>query len=87
MRKTRSKRQYTIRDIPDGVDKALRKKARETDKSFNQVALEALALGAGTSLRPNRDFSFIVGSMSREEALEIERAIREQRQIDPRIWK
>lgn len=80
-------KQYTIRRIPDRVDRALRRRAREAGKSFNQVALEALASGAGESLVPKRDFSEVIGSMSKSEAARIEEELRLQRQIDSRLWK
>ena len=80
-------KQYTIRSIPDQVDRALRRRAKESGKSFNQVALEALASGAGESLKPKRDFSEVIGSISEKEAAKIEEEIRLQRQVDPRLWK
>jgi hypothetical protein len=80
-------RQYTIRNVPDRVDRALRRRAKETRKSFNQVALEALANGAGESLKPKRDFSEIIGSLSEKEASQIEEEIGLQHQIDPGLWK
>ena len=80
-------RQYTIRNIPEGVDRALRRRAREADKSFNQVALEALVAGAGENLKPKRDFSEVIGSLSAQEAERLEGEIRLQHQIDPDLWK
>jgi plasmid stability protein len=80
-------RQYTIRNIPDGVDQRLRRKAKESGKSFNQVALEALTLGTGQSLKPRRNFTEIIGSISSKEAEKLEEEIRLQRQIDPDLWK
>jgi plasmid stability protein len=80
-------RQYTIRNVPAHVDRALRRRAREAGKSFNQVALEALAAGAGAELRPKRDFSEVVGSLGPEEADGIEEEILLQHQIDPELWR
>lgn len=80
-------KQYTIRNIPDGIDRVLRKRAKTLGKSFNQVVLEALILGAGERLVPKRDLSEIVGSMSKSEANKIEQEIRAQRQIDKELWK
>jgi hypothetical protein len=84
---SKNARQYTIRNIPDQVDRALRRKAKAAGKSFNQVALEALASGAGESLKPKRNFSEVIGSLSEKEASLIEEEVRLQRQIDPRLWK
>lgn len=83
----KSARQYTIRNIPERVDRILRKRARDAGKSFNQIALEALMSGAGESLRPKRDFSEVIGSLSEKEAQQIEEEVSRQRQIDPRLWK
>ncbi|MEW6056929.1 MAG: hypothetical protein AB1540_09975 [Bdellovibrionota bacterium] len=80
-------RQYTIRNIPEKVDQILKKRVRETRKSFNQVALEALAAGAEVNLAPKRDFSEIIGSLSDKEAARIEQEIRLQRQVDSDLWK
>jgi hypothetical protein len=79
-------KQYTIRNIPERVDRVLKKKAKESGKSFNQVALEALASGAGESMKPKRDFSEVIGSLSEKEASRIEAEIRLQRQIDSGLW-
>ena len=80
-------KQYTIRNIPDRIDRVLRRKAKDEGKSFNQVALEALVSGTGESIRPKRDFSEVVGSLSKAEAEKIEEEIRLQHQIDVELWK
>jgi hypothetical protein len=80
-------KQYTIRSIPEQVDRVLRQRARRAGKSFNQVALEALIIGAGESLRPKRDFSGIAGSLSDAEARKMDESIELQRQVDPELWK
>jgi hypothetical protein len=41
--------QYTVRSVPERIDRVLRQKARQERKSLNQVALEALATGSGVS--------------------------------------
>ena len=41
--------QYTIRNVPVTLDEALRRAAREQDKSLNEVAIEALIRGAGVT--------------------------------------
>ena len=79
-------KQYTIRNIPIRVDRVLRHRAKQAGKSFNEVAVEALALGAGQLVRPHRDFSFIINSLSSLEATGLEAEIKSQRQIDPKLW-
>jgi hypothetical protein len=54
--------QYTIRQVPTTVDRALRSKAKAEGKSLNQIAIEALALRAGVAsavTKPKRDLSFL----------------------------
>jgi plasmid stability protein len=80
-------RQYTIRNIPDRVDRVLRRRAREAGKSFNQVALEALVSGAGEKIKIERDLNEVIGSLSEKEASQLEDEIRLQHQIDPELWK
>jgi hypothetical protein len=79
--------QYTIRGIPPVVDAALRERARATGKSLNEVAIEALAKGAGVSATPRkrRNLDDIVGSWKEDEAFD--EAIADQRQIDEDLWK
>jgi hypothetical protein len=79
--------QYTLRNVPARVDQTLRRRAKESGLSFNQVALDALTIGAGEPARPKRDLCEIVGSLSRKEADKLDDEIRLQRQIDPGLWK
>ena len=80
-------RQYTIRSVPQYVDRALRRRARETGKSLNQVALEALIEGVGERKRVYDDLDFLVGSLSRAEAEALDRDVAEQRSIDEKLWR
>lgn len=79
--------QYTIRNIPPAVDKALRKRARATGKSLNETAVEALAEGAGVAGAPRkrRDLSDLIGSWKPDQ--EFLDAIADQRRIDEDLWK
>lgn len=80
-------KQYTIRNVPDSIDQCLQRRSKAAGKSFNQIALEALAIGANLSLKPKRDFSEIIGSLSSKEAECLENEIQLQHQIDPSLWK
>jgi hypothetical protein len=79
--------QYTLRKVPREVDKALRQKAKQEGKSLNQVAVEALARGANVdAVRPKfRSLDFAIGTWVEDP--EFDKAIEEQRQIDPEMWK
>ncbi len=79
--------QYTIRNIPRRLDKALRAKARAEGKSLNKIAVEALeaAMGVNGELPKRRDLSGIVGTWVEDPAFDA--VIREHDQIDPELWK
>jgi hypothetical protein len=79
--------QYTIRGIPAEVDKALRRRARSSGKSLNEVAVEALREGAGVVAAPRkrRDLSDLAGTWVSEP--EVEAALADQDQIDPDLWR
>jgi plasmid stability protein len=60
--------QYTIRNVPDEVDRELRRRARALKRSLNTVALEALAAAAGTPNASHRhsDLDAFFGSWVRD---------------------
>src|ERR1700677_440282 len=64
--------QYTIRNVPDTLDEALRRVARERGKSLNDVAIEALARGAGITgeRRRQRDLGDIAGTWRKDPAFD-----------------
>lgn len=79
-------RQYTIRNVPELFDAALRHSARQQGKSLNDVAVEALTRGAGlTEARSRqRDLNDIARSW-RQDA-EFDRALAAQDTIDEELW-
>lgn len=79
--------QYTIRNIPDFLDAALRRSARERGKSLNEVAIEALTRGAGLGevRYRQRNVSDIAGSWREDPAFD--RAHEEQDTVDPELWR
>ncbi len=79
--------QYTIRGVPPSVDNALRKRAKDTGKSLNEAALDALAEGVGVSGAPRkrRDLSDIVGTWKPDQ--ELLDALADQDRIDEDLWK
>jgi hypothetical protein len=78
--------QYTIRKVPNSVDVALRRRAREQGKGLNDVAIEALARGAGVSGERNRqrDLRDIAGTWRSDRAFE--RALAAQDTVDRELW-
>ena len=79
--------QYTIRNVPDYLDEALRVSAREQGKSLNEVAIEAIArgFGLGDNRVRQRDLSDIAGSWRKDPAFE--RALAAQDTIDEEMWQ
>ena len=79
--------QYTLRNIPREVDRALRLRARREGRSLNEVAVEALAHGAGVSKAPvrHRELGGIAGSWVEDP--EFDAALRDQDRVDPELWK
>jgi hypothetical protein len=79
--------QYTIRNVPVTLDEALRRAAREQDKSLNEVAIEALTRGAGVAgeCSRQRDLGDIAGTWRKDRAFE--RALAAQDTIDEEMWR
>jgi plasmid stability protein len=79
--------QYTIRNVPDLLDEALRRSAREQGKSLNEVAIEALARGAGLSEQRSRqrDLSDVAGTWRKDPAFDA--ALAAQDAIDEELWR
>lgn len=79
--------QYTLRNVPRHLDRALRQQAQREAKSLNAVLLAALsrAMGLAGEVPIQRDLSDIAGSWQGGRALA--NALQEQRRIDPELWK
>lgn len=79
--------QYTIRKVPNSLDAVLRRRAREQGKSLNEVAIEALARGAGVSGERSRqrDLRDIAGTWRSDRAFD--RALAAQDTIDRELWQ
>lgn len=79
--------QYTIRNVPGSLDEALRQAAREQGKSLNEVAIEALARGAGITRERSRqrDLGEIAGTWREDPAFDS--ALAAQDVIDDEMWR
>ena len=79
--------QYTIRNVPDALDEALRRVARERGKSLNEVAIEALARGAGVTGERGRqrDLADVAGTWRKDPAFDS--ALDAQDTIDEEMWR
>ena len=79
--------QYTLRNVPEIVDAALRRRAREQGKSLNEVAIETLARGAGVGggRSRQRDLGDVAGTWRRDHAFDC--ALAAQDTLDEELWK
>ncbi|MBM3811683.1 MAG: hypothetical protein FJW20_08600 [Acidimicrobiia bacterium] len=84
MKEQAEKIQYTIRGIPPEVDRALRRKAAQRNRSLNQIIVEELT-AATTGSRKRADFHDLAGRWTPDPSLD--EIIQSQRQIDPDKWK
>lgn len=80
-------RQFTIRRVPAEVDRALRSRAKKEGKSINKILLESLSLAAGQVSTPLlfHDLDELAGTWTEDP--EFDRAIEDQRKVDPELWK
>ena len=71
--------------MPGSLDQALRRVARERGKSLNEVAIEALARGAGVTGQRDRqrDLADIAGTWRKDPAFD--NALAAQDTIDRRL--
>jgi hypothetical protein len=79
-------RQYTIRNVSPRLDRALRTKAAERGVSLNRLVVQALEaeMGVGREPRTYHDLDDLFGTWVPDDA--VDRALAEQRQVDPRDW-
>ena len=79
--------QYTLRNVPDFLDRLLRRRAREKGASLNDVLLDALARGAGVVDGPvkHRNLRDLAGTW--QEDPDFDRALGEQDQVDEALWR
>lgn len=79
--------QYTLRNVPEHLDRLLRERAREEGKSLNQMMLELLghALGLAEEAPPRRDLSDVAGTWVEDP--ETDQALAEQRRVDEELWR
>jgi plasmid stability protein len=78
--------QYTIRNVPDALHRALTKKAGAHGVSLNALVLKALEGEAGLSAEvpERRDLDGFAGSWVRDAA--VDKALAEFRKVDPKDW-
>lgn len=81
--------QMTLRQIPDEVEKKLRKRSRQSGQSMNRTAIELLeeALGLKMSGDKQRDLSMFSGEWKTSDYEEFQRHTSQFEKIDAELWK
>jgi hypothetical protein len=81
----------TLRGVSPELERVLRRTAAETGESLNRVAIALLERGAGLARKPGRvrhhDLDHLAGTWSDGEAKAFDRALEQQRRVDPELWK
>ena len=84
-----NKIQYTIRNVPPAVDKVIKKRSKQSGKSFNQTVVELLSMQTfGTTKPPEDDnFDWLFGAGKDSLGPEFDEAIKDLSKPDPKLWK
>ena len=79
--------QYTLRNIPAAIDRALRALARRQGTSLNDAAIHALALAVGAGETPvrRRDLGDVAGTWRDDP--EFDEAVAALHRVDESLWK
>lgn len=82
-----TKIQYTIRNIPPVVDRVIRKRSKQSGKSFNQTVVDLLALQTVGTTNPLHEdnFDWLYGADTLDESFD--EAIRDLSKIDEKLWQ
>jgi hypothetical protein len=78
--------QYTLRNVPPELDRALKAQAKQLGKSVNQVAVEALARSVGQPVRV-RSLRGMPGRWTKKDAAELDRFLVDHRRVDEELWR
>lgn len=78
--------QYTVRDVPNGLDRALREWAKRRNVSLNRAIVDALKRGIGIEEEQEHDdLDDLAGTWKNDP--EFDEALEEQDRIEPELWR
>lgn len=82
-----SKIQYTIRSVPPQLDQVLKKRAKQTGKSFNQTVIETLNMQAFGTAKPKEEdnLDWLFGKGKLDEGFYD--AMKDMSRIDDELWR
>lgn len=79
-------RQYTVRNIPSALDRALREWARQRNISLNKAIVDAIKRGIGMDEeQEHNDLDDLIGTWQQDE--EFDKALSEQDTIEQDLWR
>lgn len=90
-----SMKAITLRNLPPAVSREIEERARKSGLSLNKTVLRLLEERllpkdtAGKALlggQRHHDLDDLAGAWSEEEAAEFDRALSDERRIDPELW-
>lgn len=80
----------TLRNVPPDLRRRIEQEARATGASYAKTVIRLLRVATGLSgsrqAVRHDDLDALAGTWSPEEGQEFERALTEQRTIDPELW-
>lgn len=79
--------QITIRSIDPEIEQEIRRSAKESQKSINQIIKEMVHKEFGKLKSPASSLKQLSGGWNRKQAAEFESAIKCCEQIDAEMWK
>jgi hypothetical protein len=83
----------TLRNLPPELSKSVRREAERKRISMNKAVISLLeGKTAAKEKKTGRkarhpDLDALAGSWSKKEAVEFDKALAAQRQVDPELWK
>lgn len=81
----------TLRKLPAHVAEAIRRRAAKGRTSLNRAVIglleESNAVKGAAAEEEQRDLDVLCGAWSASEGRAFERALDEQRRLDPDVWK
>jgi uncharacterized secreted protein with C-terminal beta-propeller domain len=87
-------KQFTIRGVPEEVEKQVRKEAEAKGISFNKAFVDLVQKNASTEStgprkkkRLPRELENLFGVWSKKEADEFDKSLAVQRKIDEELWR
>ena len=81
--------QITLRDLPEPVEKEIRKEAKRRKSSLNKVIISLLEKGLGMhpGMEKKRDLAGLAGTWNQEEAAAFREATSPFETIDAENWQ